>query len=112
MRLIDADKLKKSMAESVTVLKFNQEFDGLIAEFIDNAPTVVPEDFMNSYEEGYERARKDFERPTGYWYLETGDLWWHCSVCHDCIQDIAANEFVTATNPYCKHCGAKMEVKK
>jgi hypothetical protein len=40
MRLIDADELKRLMAESMTVLRFNQEYDGLIAEIIDNAPTV------------------------------------------------------------------------
>ena len=71
MRLIDADELLKAVdkereyllarcqtgAEHILVHNFR--------DLIDNAPTVIPEDFMHPYEEGYERARKDFERPQG-----------------------------------------------
>ena len=79
MRLIDADNLTALLGdERATLHKEQQTFramseiefnarDYMLLHFqyiIDNAPTVIPEDFMNPYEEGYERARKDFERPS------------------------------------------------
>ena len=109
MRLINADELKEMINREIYSSKCPIEINHAIT-LINNAPTVK-NDYNIGYQDGLEDGLNDI-RSIGYWYLETGDLRWHCSVCHDCIQDIAANEFVTATNPYCKHCGAKMEVKK
>ena len=41
MRLIDADELKKALAKNITIWNFNVSYDGILAEIIDNAPTIV-----------------------------------------------------------------------
>lgn len=40
MRLIDADELKKELARHEPTIIFNRNYDGLLADIIDNAPTV------------------------------------------------------------------------
>lgn len=70
---------------------------------VDNARVVVPEDFMNSYEEGYERARKDFERPHGEW-VKSKDGYTRCDQCGSRGSAIKAR--------FCHHCGAEMRGNK
>lgn len=41
MRLIDADELKKELARHEPIIIFNLNYDGLLADIIDNAPTIV-----------------------------------------------------------------------
>ena len=50
MRLIDADELKKAIKDN----GYSHYFE--ILTVIDDAPTVIPEDFMNPYDEGFERG--------------------------------------------------------
>ena len=40
MRLIDADELKKELTRHEPIIIFNRNYDGLLADIIDNAPTV------------------------------------------------------------------------
>lgn len=40
IRLIDADELKKELARHEPIIIFNRNYDGLLADIIDNAPTV------------------------------------------------------------------------
>ena len=41
MRLIDADALKETLSNNEAIRIFNLHYDGLIAEIIDNIPTVA-----------------------------------------------------------------------
>lgn len=41
MRLIDADELKKELTRHEPIIRFNRNYDGLLADIIDNAPTIV-----------------------------------------------------------------------
>lgn len=68
---------------------------------IDNVSAVVPEEFMNSYQEGYDLARKEFERPEGEW-IDTGSGQ-ECSQCHE-IQ-YGYDNF----RHFCANCGVKMK---
>ena len=63
MRLIDADVLKEIIEYQQTINVKLSVYD--VIKLVDNAPTVITEDFMNPYEEGYERGKKDIERLTG-----------------------------------------------
>lgn len=105
MRLIDADALLNSGFPTIYHTEFGDQV--INTDDIRNAPTVLPEDFMNPYEEGYERARKDFERPTGEWInpskspeIANKDFFSDCSNCGYTQMD--------ETN-YCPNCGAKMK---
>ena len=103
MRIIDADKLINQIEQHCIDDEVTCKDD--VIEIIDNAPTVVPEDFMNPYEEGYERARKDFERPTGEWKLDDTEQFCYCSNCEDTY-------YPRPLDPcwyYCPHCGAYMK---
>lgn len=70
MRLIDADILKDELARNITIWNFNVSYDGILAEIIDNVPTVkIPVARWDCYCEGqkvgYEKALS--ERPQGEW---------------------------------------------
>lgn len=112
MRLIDADEIKKIISKSVSEYSGEYTTDminmwGLFTQIIDNAPTVIPEDFMNSYEEGYERGRKEFERPTGKWIWD-GYQSLYCTACKEHIY-CPENPDIPAETRFCPNCGAKMK---
>ena len=92
MRLIDADELKRLLGESVTVLKFNQDFDGLITEIIDNAPTEDEEEIAQ-------------------WFVRDGyPHRVYCSLCNITFCDTRWEVWKDGSLPraYCPNCGAKM----
>lgn len=102
MRLIDADELRKAFKKSLFFTDVHLHY---AREIIDNAPTVIPEDFMNSYEEGYERAKKDFERPQDKW-----GKWIISEIqCPECLEYFQTDCYSTEELKKCPNCGAKME---
>lgn len=110
MRLIDADVLKKCK-----VYSYGRREYVVPVYFIDNAKTVIPEDFINSYEEGYEKAKKDFERPTGKWHARrnkyySGGGYYFCNKCNQRFSFGAY--FELNRENFCPHCGANMNNKE
>ena len=120
MRLIDADELKKALAKNITIWTFNVSYDGILAEIIDNAPTVEPETKLvanvtfdkEQMEELVEKAKADIlaqiERPQGKWipcYVNFTDgskplfAYCKCSLC---------NKQATGVYKFCPNCGAEM----
>ena len=84
-----------------------------IREWIDNAPDA-PVNHVILYaarRNGKRQQILDAVRPKGEWICDV-DLKWHCSICHDCIQDIGSKEWVTSINQFCKYCGADMRGDK
>lgn len=79
MRLIDADALKKALAKNITIWTFNVSYDGILAEIIDNAPTVE-------------------ERKQGEWKLH--GMIYYCSEC--------GHDYEQGGNNFCGNCGADM----
>lgn len=70
MRLIDADALKKALAKNLTIWAFNTSYDGVLAEVIDNAPTVDIEGYemygkgyCKGYLQGYEKGKNERPQP-------------------------------------------------
>lgn len=102
MRLIDADELKYLLGENITVLKFNQDFDGLIAEIIDNAPTVEERIEYGTDGNPYTLSisnGSEYSRPTGEWIEDSGVV--ACSHCRVI--------WLYRKTKYCPNCGAKMK---
>jgi hypothetical protein len=110
VRLIDANALK----EVAYINKGNFNTVEGIREWIDNAPTVVPEDFMHSYEEGYERARKDFERPHGNWVVtKLQSIHSEDVTCPFCNARPTRSEYgYYLKDNFCHECGADMRHEK
>lgn len=112
MRLGDLDALKATINNVVDEeIRFEQGWAmGLkySIKLIDSAPTVVPEDFMNPYEEGYERARKDFERPHGKWIIQPHSMIMRCSLCghEENAKDVGT---INPDKHFCYFCGAGMQ---
>lgn len=72
MRLIDADELKEALAKNITIWTFNVSYDGILAEIIDNAPTVKTFTLLEieeNYRKGLEKGLSEWEteRPQGKW---------------------------------------------
>ena len=92
MRLIDADELKDLLGENITVLKFNQDFDGLLADIIDNTPTADEEEIAQ-------------------WFVRDGyPHRVYCSRCKETFCDERWEVWKDGSLPraYCPSCGAKM----
>ena len=121
--LISRSELKKAFEEDmkcggVKINEFDKGYDLGIKtaiEMLDNAKAVVPEEFMNSYEEGYERARKDFERPHGKWVVVNQDNEGiheiKCPFCHYSKgSDFSSILTVTFERlpPFCEKCGSEL----
>lgn len=108
--LISRSDLKDRLAKHQPILDFEWDNNNLIASIIDNAPTVeVPTytDLIEANKEGYNNARRLYERPQGEWIdpQNVGANNW-CSVCGKFIlhYDGICN--------YCSNCGADMRGKK
>ena len=113
MRLIDAEVLKKVIAE---VYKAYDGYDpddlGRFAErvdeLIDNAPTVSLQDiyqegYYDGHLEGYTKAINE-EKPTGKW-IDVDEDWfdYKCSIC-----SLHSRRYWD----YCPNCGAEMRGEK
>lgn len=106
MRLIDADALKETLSNNEAIRIFNLHYDGLIAEIIDNAPTLesdIEVATKDAYEQGYtdgwkERFGEPNERPQGKWKLH--GMIYYCSVC--------GHDYEQGGNNFCGNCGADM----
>lgn len=127
MRLIDADELKKALAKNITIWTFNVSYDGILAEIIDNAPTVAPsfnldnitEEEIKKFRIILQRANSkgllviNEERPQGEW--KRHDEWrngeyiggfYHVNCpCEDGL-------FVKWQMNYCGNCGAPMQLEE
>ena len=110
MRLIDADELKKALAKNITIWTFNVSYDGILADIIDNAPTVEAKtitECITAYGDGYESARRLYARPLGKWIWQTdfdGFTYWKCSNCNK-KNEIQLFDF-------CPNCGADIRGKE
>ena len=74
-------------------------------KYIDNAPAVVPEMFMNSYQEGYDLAKREFERPKGEWIWKDDSAESHFLYCSSC----GAGFYEPLALKTCPNCGAQMK---
>ena len=113
MRLIDADELKKELAKNITIWTFNVSYDGILAEIIDNAPTVdIPcnDCCADTYRDGYEKGKAD-ARPQGEWLtFSTNHSIIQCSECTALLNNLRADIFKDKIGKmnFCPNCGAKM----
>ena len=98
MRLIDADILKEELARNITIWNFNVSYDGMLAEIIDNVPTVeIPKGEWIEHERNYDsHSHRMF-------------VSCECSACHvyeDFPEDDETGNVLTSH--YCKWCGSNM----
>ena len=111
IRPIDANALKEELAKNITIWTFNVSYDGILAEIIDNAPTV------NAYTEEQVKELVDLnkklsgERPEGKW-IEVGDnqpyskdKLYGCSKCRFGSYLLSDTKNVN----FCPNCGASMK---
>ena len=106
-RLIDANKLKKATEKYTDCA--NIDCINCFRELIDDAPTIetyTEEDIRLSnrtgFDDGYEKAKEEFERPKGHWVekQETSrSVSFYCSEC-ECAGLGVEN--------FCSWCGADM----
>lgn len=101
MRLIDADALNEEFKE-VYPLATN-EMGGVvnkrIYEIIDNAPTVLHDNYSLGYQDGVKKVLS--ERPKGEWIEDSGNI--ACSHCHTI--------WLYRRTDFCPNCGADMRGK-
>lgn len=108
MRLIDADELKthKFLSPQVKVLggrhngkaivaAYQQGWNDAIDAIIDNAPTVLHDNYSMGYQDGVKKVLS--ERPQGEWI--TDERGYVCSECGALHSD---------DYPFCHMCGADM----
>ena len=55
--LISREALKTALANNTLIRDFNLQFDGIIGEIIDNAPTVEYPFYQEAYQTGYEEGK-------------------------------------------------------
>ena len=107
MRLIDADELKKALAKNITIWTFNVSYDGILAEIIDNAPTITP---FASVE--YETFR-EYDRPHGKWLNNRVAFHFTCDYCGCNIRQLKSEVFEGNYDyNFCPNCGAEMRGDK
>ena len=104
MRLIDADDLKKYKVRS------EERCEYVVPVYnIDNAPTVfayTEDDMYGATADGYEVAKRQFERPKGEW-KHHNSYFKRCSVC----QKITGFDYIEQADEiynFCPNCGAQM----
>lgn len=101
VRLIDANALK----DFAYINKGNFNTVEGIREWIDNAPTVdtpTYTDIIEANKEGYNTARRLYERPKGEWlHKEFNPFLKEYGQCSTCLQRERVGNF-------CRNCGADM----
>ena len=81
----------------------------IFIDFIDNAPTVEPEVYMNGkdynlYLEGYKQGKKDFEKPQDRW-----GKWVISEIqCPNCLEYFPTDCYSKEDLNICPCCGADM----
>ena len=113
MRLIDADALKKAIAQYGKAI---YGFEGVLA-IIDDAPTVEITEEMaidRLIETGwlYEHDKEMTERPHGKWITyPTVKKTIQCSECTAFVHESRNDIFIDPIGElnYCPNCGAKMD---
>lgn len=83
MRLIDADKAKKSIEQAFLQHRLGTFTIGDVCDCIDNQPTIDAEPVVH-----------------GHWVKRYKSKYYHCSVCGGLVEDEWHN---------CPHCRAKMD---
>lgn len=114
MRLIDADVFKIQLENAYEYTEL-----GEVIDMLDNAPTVETktiEECIIAYGDGYETARRLYERPQGEWIKQYGKsyelitnegvLVGEFTKCPKCKYDKARG------SNFCPHCGADMRGKE
>lgn len=109
MRLIDADALKEALSNNEAIRIFNLHYDGLIAELIDNAPTVTPDEIQALLSD-YLVYRVEPQRPQGEWIIIDKDhISFRFKICSNCGKEAewldGGSQFLSK---FCPNCGAKM----
>jgi len=61
------------------------------------------------YEKGYADAKKEYQRPTGRWVYDDGNLEWACSECLRAAHVNFGAICGYVLSDFCPNCGAKME---
>lgn len=119
--LISREALKKALAKNITIWTFNVSYDGILAEVIDNVPTVedhsrelVQKSLELGRNVGYFEGKTENKRPQGEWIeVEkqgiTGDgrvFTYTIVVCSEC-----GEQYDLEGEKFCPHCGADMRGK-
>ena len=80
-------------------------------KYIDNAPTVeeikTVADCIIAYGDGYETARRLYERPQGEWIIVKDEKWGDNVKCPFCGKELAGTDL-----NFCCKCGADMRGKE
>lgn len=123
--LISRSALKEELAKNITIWTFNVSYDGILAEIIDNAPIVEPEEIAKLKRENkaleqemlYCRENwKKAERLQGEWIVVNQDNEGiheiKCPFCqHSKGSDFSSVLTVTFERfpPFCENCGAELK---
>ena len=114
MRLIDADALSELLVKTYEKAPTEKAllFVALLLKNNEQVPTVeakTTEDCIIAYGDGYETARRLYERQQGEWVYNSygnGCGNWHCSEC-----GIIIVMCKNSHNNFCPNCGADMRGK-
>lgn len=97
MRLIDADALKKAIAQNRGI---DSDTVCDVLDIIDNAPTVETHDTVNMYCDKDTQIIVEQIRPKGHWIREDAlRCLYYCSECRNNGEHV---------QPFCAWCGADM----
>ena len=107
--LISRSELKTALANNSLIRNFNLQYDGIIAEIIDNAPTVEPtfglfRAMLCETCQAY-ATNKAIARLKGEWIDHSEEGYVECPFCGH----LTSCEDNKEELHYCWNCGAKME---
>lgn len=91
--LISREALKEKLSLYPSITKFNSIHDGILAEIIDNAPTVDAIQYTLGYQDGFLEGKKIYERPQGDFTRSELESW---------LYRIASNNLDNELGRYCE----------
>lgn len=109
--LISREALKDAIMQEVYKDRVGVFVARRIFKLIDNAPTVETKTIKEcilAYGDGYESAKRLYERPQGEWICDYRYLDCKCSICNS--YPLERGDY-PELSPYCPQCGARMEVR-